>query len=212
MRRRRRLAVVLAAVATLALVAGAGGFTSASLQRGLQVAVADDDSAFLGVASATSSCELSVTITNRFEGTALPVTVSVDVSGDVRAVDPERTRIVPSGESRTFAFELTPTEDAARGDGPETATFDVDADGDGVAVDLTRTQSGIDCQPEPVGPITVVGVCSYDGVDGGATVKFPKGRKPTSFTWAGDGVDAVVYKTTDRVYAITGIGTGTAAR
>ena len=76
---RRRLLMLGAAVAVLASVGGTGGFSTANADRGVQVAVVDDEQAYLGIESENVTGETwNVTVTNRFpDGATAEVTVEV---------------------------------------------------------------------------------------------------------------------------------------
>ena len=127
----RTLVVVCGALAAVvALTTGTGGFTSATADRGVEVSVANDANALLGVERTTAgtgngTTNLTVNVTNRF-GTSELDTVTVRVDG-------ESTDLAETGP-------LTP---GARGSATVTAvdcgsTIRVDASGDGVDVTLTR--------------------------------------------------------------------------
>lgn len=102
----RAVSVLLAVTAASMLVTGSFGFTSVSADRGVSVAVVEDENAYVGV----SVCEtdngngnganpVKVTVTNQF---AEPFTV-VSISGDERSKHPNRKKgkIAP-GDSETF--------------------------------------------------------------------------------------------------------------
>lgn len=122
------LLVVLAAVA---LVTSTAGFSTASADRAVQVAVVDDDAAYLGIAerssgTANGTTNLTVAVTNRFPtGTSLE-TVRVSAGGQTTALasgDP-----LDPGETRSATFENVACD----------STFAVNASGSDVAVHLDR--------------------------------------------------------------------------
>lgn len=98
----RQLGLIVAVLAALSMtLTGTAGFTGVEADRGVQVAVVDDDTAYLGVEQAPSNttdgtADLNVTVTNRFPtGTELAVTV--ETGNHSAAVD------IASGESRTVS-------------------------------------------------------------------------------------------------------------
>jgi hypothetical protein len=151
---RRRLALLLAAVAATSLIAGAGGFTSARLDRGVSVAVVGDDAAYVGVESPDRTLVNGmnrevplVTLTNRFDAPLDEVRVSVaDDDGQpptVRTVEPlDR---LPSGESVTVDAAVVCEDGPARS---EAVTVQVEAAGEGVSVALNRTLT-LECTGAP---------------------------------------------------------------
>jgi len=64
-------------VLAISLLVGTGSFTAMSADRGVNVAVVDDDSAFVGYDAACENSTLSVTVTNRFERTLTDGSVTV---------------------------------------------------------------------------------------------------------------------------------------
>jgi hypothetical protein len=84
----RALAVVLAAAATVALVAGTGGFSAASLARPYEVpGTAADDAALLGVETTTAEDgTVLVTVTDR--GALGVATVAVRTDESVHVLSP----------------------------------------------------------------------------------------------------------------------------
>lgn len=99
MNRRQTLALVAVFAASASLVTGTAGFSTSAVDRGMQVAVAADDAAYLGVEQAPSNTtdgttDLDVTVTNRFPtGTDLAVTIETENHSET--VD------IASGVSRT---------------------------------------------------------------------------------------------------------------
>lgn len=85
------LLLAIALITALALV-GTGSFASVTSERGVEVAVVDDDAAFLGVAqtpnTTTNETTVDLNISNQFGGdtTLDPVTVTID--GEDREVGP----------------------------------------------------------------------------------------------------------------------------
>jgi len=127
-------ALLLVGVAALAIAIGTGGYTTTSAERSVNVAVADDDHAMLGVEQTVErgngSANLTVTVTNQFATDATPPTVTVHV-GD-RTVDLTASGPLGPGEAATATFENVTCGES----------IEVEADGDGADVHLTRT---VDC-------------------------------------------------------------------
>jgi type II secretory pathway pseudopilin PulG len=136
----RALSVALAVVAAAGLIFGSGGFTAMSVDRGVNVDVADDEDAYLGyelttettATNNTSTVTAEATYRNGFGGElTLDVTVVVDgdeVGSETITLDPGAeasisvTRSCSAGETIVFAFE-------AAGRGP------------GVSVSMDRARS-----------------------------------------------------------------------
>jgi hypothetical protein len=124
--------VAVAVLAALATVANTAGFTAASADRTMEVAVADDDSAYLGFEAVTTDTadgvtNVTISVTNRFPtGTTLD-TVTVAVA-DHEPVALRPAGALDPGETASEQFE----------DVPCGATVEVTADGDGAEVTLDR--------------------------------------------------------------------------
>ena len=133
MTRRGRVLVAAAVLATLATVASTSGFAAASADRAVEVAVADDDTAYLGFEATTTDAadgttNVTVDVTNRFStGTTLD-TVTVTVA-DREPVALQPTGTLDPGETESERFE----------DVPCGAAVVVTASGDDVDVSLDRT-------------------------------------------------------------------------
>lgn len=127
MNTRKTASVVLAVVALSGLLVGSAGFGSASAERGVSVAVVDDDSAYVGY----ESSDLTVN-----DGDRVPiVTVSNRLFDDVVVTD-----VTVSSESVTFANLSHPT--LAPG---ESAVIEGTVDcqpGDAETVEVTVTLEG----------------------------------------------------------------------
>ncbi|MFB6161154.1 MAG: hypothetical protein ABEJ61_08260 [Haloferacaceae archaeon] len=129
---RRRLLLAATVAVVLAFVTSTGAVSTVTMDRGVEVAVADDPNAYLGVERAVTgvgdgTANLSVTVTNRFPSGADLATVEVTVDGttaDLARGDP-----LAPGESATHAFRSV-------GCGDRIA---VEAFGDGVRVRLYRS-------------------------------------------------------------------------
>lgn len=124
---RRRVLALGVAVAVLASVGGTGGFGSASVDRGVQVAVVDDEAAYLGIESDDASDGTwNVTVTNRLPGgTTLDVVVEVGERTDATTLR--------SGESDTLTL--------AGVDCGVTANLTASATGGGVTIVASRAVS-----------------------------------------------------------------------
>lgn len=133
MSRRGRVLAAVAVLAALATVANTAGFTAASADRTMEVAVADDDSAYLGFEAVTTDTadgvtNVTISVTNRSPtGTTLD-TVTVAVA-DHEPVVLRPTGTLEPGETASEQFE----------DVPCGATVEVTADGDGAEVTLDRS-------------------------------------------------------------------------
>ncbi|PSP72968.1 hypothetical protein BRC86_10865 [Halobacteriales archaeon QS_3_64_16] len=101
----------LATVAlALALVASTGAFSAASADRGISVAVADDDRAYLGVQlDDTGNESVEVTLTNRFDSDLSSVTISTDTDTASLSLDSRDTGSVivgiDCGDSKTVTID-----------------------------------------------------------------------------------------------------------
>lgn len=129
MSRRRILLLVAAGLVVATTAAGTSGFDSASVDRGVTVAVADDTTAYLGIEQATTNAtngttNLTVTLSNRFPaGSTLAADIGVGNQSSGVTLD--------AGETETATFQSVDC-------GEQIA---VDASGSGVAVSLNRTVS-----------------------------------------------------------------------
>jgi hypothetical protein len=127
--------VLAAALVVLATTAGTSAFSAASLDRSVQIGVADDDDAYLGVdvtgTTTNGTTTVDVSVANRFpSGTAL-TTVTATVDGDTITLTPSDGSL-DTGENT----------DATIGGVTCSNTVTVHASGDGVTVTLERA---IDC-------------------------------------------------------------------
>jgi len=111
-------------------VPAASGFSAVSADRSVEVAVADDDEAYLGVAQelsntnmSTGTTDIDVTVTNRFGSKITLDTVEVTVNGDTKELES-----LGPGEDGTAKFTGV---DCSR-------EIDVAASGSGVDVELDR--------------------------------------------------------------------------
>lgn len=130
--RGRHLALILALLTALTLVTSTGGYSSVTAGRGVDVAVAPDEAAFIGFEQTTDTVtngttNVTVSVTNRFPaGTSLE-TVVVIVDGERVILTLDGT--LDSGESTNETFETV-----ACG-----ASIRVHATGSGVTVHLYRS-------------------------------------------------------------------------
>lgn len=131
--RPRALAVLLAALlAGTTLTIGTSGFSSMAADRGVEVSVAPDDSAYIGFAQtldggADGTTNLTVQVTNRFTETEL---TSVTVTVGARTVD-----LTPADGSLDPGEQTTGTLD----DVDCGASLLVDATGEAATAQLNRT-------------------------------------------------------------------------
>ena len=131
MSRRRTLVVLVAAVAALSLTLGTSGVSSVSVDRGVDVAVAEDRRAFLAfeqhATTTNGTTSLEVTVGNQYpEGTPLS-TVTVSVGGT--AVDLAKTQPLAVGDQRSSTFGGVSCTDTVR----------VEATGAGVETSFERS-------------------------------------------------------------------------
>ena len=118
----RRLLLVVAVVVAGSLAAPTTGFSSVAADRSVAVAVAPDDSAYLGGPRPCNTSTVRVGGANRLPtGTTLDVDVAV--GGTTRSIDGRA-----PGESQNRTFESFDADDR----------ITVDASGSGVSVRLTR--------------------------------------------------------------------------
>ncbi len=124
----RTLVLVCGAIAAVvALTTGTGGFTSATADRGVEISVADDANALLGVERTTSgtvngTTNLTVTVTNRFVDTSF-TSVEVTVGGRSKTLT-----TLGSSETGSLAFPSANCDE----------TVQITATGQHVQVTLTR--------------------------------------------------------------------------
>jgi len=134
MSRRRTFLLVVALVTTLGLTLGTGGFSSVSADRGIDIAVTDDEQAFLAFSQNTTdttngTTAVDVTVGNQYPaGTALS-TVTVTINGT--AVDLAENGQLSTGASRTYTFESVACDE----------TIEIEAAGSGVEVSFNRSVS-----------------------------------------------------------------------
>jgi hypothetical protein len=92
MSRHRSLVLAVAVVVLLATVSGTGGFSSAEADRSVDVAIANDDSAFVGFEQATEetnrTVNLTVAVTNQLPSDTGLSSVSVTVGGESQDIGP----------------------------------------------------------------------------------------------------------------------------
>lgn len=93
-----RVAVVLAVVATVAVVVPTGGYTSVEADRGLEVEVAPDSSALVGYEAECEGDHFAVTVTNRLSSGAMDGTVTANGTA-------KQLSVASAGDSDTVAFD-----------------------------------------------------------------------------------------------------------
>ncbi|MFB6082661.1 MAG: hypothetical protein ABEJ94_00260 [Halorientalis sp.] len=147
---RLKLASVVFAFAAVSLAVGTGAFSSVSADRGVEVAVVEDEEALLGIEggphafpNGNEDREL-LTVTNRF---AQPVTVTVEItdSGDggvptLKESDDEKEVVLDAGEDDSIEWKIQCSSQGGKADPQtETWTIDVSATGETVSVETTET-------------------------------------------------------------------------
>jgi alpha-L-arabinofuranosidase len=119
----RYVLLVVALLVVVALIAPTGGVSSSAIDRNVDVAVASDDEAYLGIQRECRDNASQVTITNRFSsGTTLDVNIAVN--GTTKTIDD-----LAAGGQETKQFNTFDTDD----------TVTIDASGSGISVHLTRS-------------------------------------------------------------------------
>lgn len=119
----RYVLLVVALLVVGALIAPTGGFSSSAIDRNIDVAVASDDEAYLGIQRECRDNASQVTITNRFSsGTTLDVNIAVN--GTTKTIDD-----LAAGGQETKQFNTFDTDD----------TVTIAASGSGTSVHLTRS-------------------------------------------------------------------------
>lgn len=133
--RRRHVLILVALITATALVTSSSAFSTTAAERGVDVEVAEDRNAYLGVEETpqdtkNETTDLVVTVTNQFpSGTSL-TTVAVSINGTTVELS-DQSPLNP-GESANHTFENVSCSDSAR----------IVASGGGVSVRLERT---VDC-------------------------------------------------------------------
>ncbi len=146
MGRRRQIALLGLAVASLMLATGSGAFTSTSADRGVSVSVVEDDRAYLS----HSWHELDrcgnqdlVTITNRFSTTLTEVNVTVvDSEGVTPEINNEPEQLGP-GESATVKINPHAPENASQ-EIERSVTVTIEAEGP-ASVEIGQEQLEVNC-------------------------------------------------------------------
>lgn len=119
----RYFLLVVALLVVGALTTPTGGFSSSDLDRNVDVAVASDDEAYLGIERKCRGNTSQVTITNRFSsGTTL--NIDITVNGTTKTING-----LAAGGQETKQFDTFDTDD----------TITIDASGSGISVHLTRS-------------------------------------------------------------------------
>jgi hypothetical protein len=115
--------LVVALTVAGSLIASTTGFSSATADRNVNVAVVADDESYLKIERGCSENTLEVTITNQFSaGTIMDVDIAVN--GTTKTIDG-----LAFGESQSKAFDSFETDD----------TIATDAPGSEISVRLTRS-------------------------------------------------------------------------
>lgn len=153
MRRSRQLVLALAVLAAVVLVTGSGGFDAVQADRGVHVAVADDEHAYLGIAvddpTLTHGAHDDVVLLSLRNQFGRPLTeVSVTVTNDGKT--PPVLRAVDAPASLSVGERGTVTADVTCGglDRGETWTVTVVASGPGVETALSREVT-VTCEGPP---------------------------------------------------------------
>lgn len=147
----RALSLILAFAAVLGLVFGTAGFTSMSADRGLDVNVTDDESAYLGYAPLTDTVDSNestsvVEYQNRFNGDLdkfhinASLVNSSDTQVTIEAVDSPDYLHGGTGESVDVTLHCPVEEEVD-------IRFEVDASGSGVSTSFERVHT-VTCVPD----------------------------------------------------------------
>lgn len=119
----RYILLVVALLVVGALITPTGGFSSSDLDRNLNLAVASDDEAYLGIQRECRANASQVAITNQFfSGTTL--NIDITVNGTTKTIND-----LAVGSQETKRFDTFDTDD----------TITIDASGSGLSVRLTRS-------------------------------------------------------------------------
>lgn len=126
--------LLVALVTVLGVTVGTGSFSSVSADRGIEVAVTDDEQAFLTFEQNTTDTangtrSVDVTVGNQYPAGTTLSTVTVTINGTT--VDLAENGHLSSGESRTHTFESVDCDD----------TLSIEATGPGVEVSFERSVS-----------------------------------------------------------------------
>lgn len=131
---RRELLLLVAFATALGFALGTGGVSSISADRGVDVAVVEDDQAYLGFEQDTTEADngtttLEVTVKNQYPTQTTLSTVTVTTDGT--KADLADVGQLESGTSRTHTFDSVPCDE----------TVAVAASGSGVDVYFERAVS-----------------------------------------------------------------------
>ncbi|WP_259535234.1 hypothetical protein [Halalkaliarchaeum sp. AArc-CO] len=168
-----RVSVAFAVLGILFLVAGTGGFSAMTADRGVDVSVVPDDEAYVGIE--TVGDELSeedrihlLTITNQFASGMDELDVTVADGNDVidaDTVELESTAI-GVGEGTAATAECTAVERTG------VVELDIEGGAGGASFEITRTVE-VDCGPTTgTETVTLENVSTVDGDEGDLTVEF----------------------------------------
>lgn len=132
MNRDRSLLLVVALLVVVGVVTGTSGISSMGADRDIRVAIADDDSAYVGFnqtasGTTTGTTNLDLTLTNQFPSGVTLQGVTVTVDGETANLGP-----LEPGESNTTEFDGVDCD----------SSIVVEASGDSVEVQLDRE---VDC-------------------------------------------------------------------
>ena len=119
----RSVLLVVALLVVGALIAPTGGLSSSDIDRNVDVAVASDDEAYLGIQRECRDNASQVIITNRFSSDTT-LDVNIAVNGTTKTIDD-----LGAGDQETKQFNASDTDD----------TVTIDASGSGILVHLTRS-------------------------------------------------------------------------
>lgn len=134
MTHRRELLLLVALATAIGLTLGTSGFSSVSADRGIDVAVTDDEQAFLTFEqnttdTANGTTAIEVTVGNQYPAGTTLSTVTVTANGTT--TDLAENSQLSSGESRTHTFESVDCDE----------TLSIEAAAPSVAVSFERSVS-----------------------------------------------------------------------
>lgn len=115
--------LVVALLVGGSLIASTTGLSSVTADRNLNVAVASDDEAYLGIQRECNDSVLQVTITNRFSS-GRTLDIDVAVNGTTKTIND-----LAAGGQETKQSDTFDTDD----------TITINASGSGISVHLTRS-------------------------------------------------------------------------
>lgn len=154
----RLLVMVVAALLALTLVAGTGGFSSVAADRSVEVAVAEDDEALVGLETYSLGCgdnqnggnQKALRVRNQLGTEVRTIEAKVvDSKGGLDAHVTDTPGGLSVGEEDPVKVRVTPDGGGGSGAGG-TISIELEVGGDGVQATLTR-EIHVDCPADDNG-------------------------------------------------------------